>query len=82
VIVTLRVHVPPFGQVADALPARELFAGITTATSSMDTVRMESLSFNRYLLQEDRAAVLVQQNRDQAPRVAVGLPKEPHPPLP
>ena len=38
--------------------------------------------FSRLLLQEDGAAVLVQQQRSDAPRLAVGLTEEAHALLP
>ena len=40
------------------------------------------LAFFQFLLQEDGAAVLVQEQRPDAPRVAVGFSEEPHAPLP
>jgi hypothetical protein len=39
------------------------------------------LAFVQFLLQEDRATVLVQKQGSDAPRVAVGFPEEPHAPL-
>jgi hypothetical protein len=39
------------------------------------------LAFIQFLLQEDRATVLIQEQGSDAPRVAVGFPEEPHAPL-